>query len=1051
MHFSTNKDVVEMINYFEANKKIYEAYSNKPRRLLVYALDDNYLPDDLYNDFCSQGRDEKFLEYFYWITRLFWIRRFFEKGHGNDVWQVFRSAFPDDSFAGNVTSSQLQKIVNNQSIKINNPDSFLEQCWLVGGGDEQNGRSSNIWKSLLPLIREIRSGDDIASVIDRFEEDNMLPPFIRKLKNDEDFKLSLKALAGKAEETSERWLAKITPLMANLTNIPNANASWKLYLNGNQRRLDLVLAHIYFPGNEAELEIIQGKNSCRKRLYGKGRLFYPESDLQTMGINSSLSIILKINNEKAAEVAAMEETAVFRYPLNRQSFWLPLIDRGDTASAKQFIIRLPGPPYSVTFGENSYSLDCLDGVKSLFPLELEDIRREPKPLCWNGIELARIGSRPSLEVTGADHGIRYLGEDVDFLIFGNSAPVKLQKWFRDDQPMADLLEVNGDYGDIKRINVEGCRRRILFLPPLNEPLPEGWSLVATEDWSFLENGFCIQELLYENKKFRLAVQLQGMHWWWRKLLEKPEGLDQLKDFNSHSELASYQLNIWNASPEPLSFGGQNLLVGSNEGSWLELNVSEMLNGLLKIDEPGAESDELRMGDTVLARVMRVPKEPLLFLKGGDPYVFFPANSRPESYYTACFFESGIKDNKIEVISCQNLSTDKIHRLDFTHERQNGEAVYLALTDQNIRLCSDLFLFDCHGFQQVISWHKAETSLERRCEISDDDRAKNTVYNILNALFVLKKTKIFQEAIKERESLTHSNSKDFWRNYVSGHCRIETLADTLSLMLQCGFNWCAEPNWLQQAYDMFRGENNLNKICPLLIAQNKIEQGELPPMRDAFLKAINDLIGWKISLPTSDLPKFSSENPLSRIIIVKNRVVDFRIGALGERNVLFSYHGENGLMDARKDFPHRFVIRLEENVKRQCRRFFDGAANAPELTLNPEIEGIYGKCLNDSVEVLGQLKDMFKTVAEYFSETRTAIFQAAVLCRLHAWYGWKKGRDSEGFELSYPENWALNDDSQYNAFCHFVFTVWENEESKPLFMSDMVTAEWLIAWFHISKQ
>ncbi|MDD5597978.1 MAG: hypothetical protein PHV82_08540, partial [Victivallaceae bacterium] len=933
---------------------------------------------------------------------------------------------------------------------------------------------------------------------------------------DPDFIKSLQVLRKEAPiETDEPWQARIAQVMKHFRDVPSANASWMLYRNGNVCRVDLVISNIYIPDKVSCSLTLRQKTSgfsCDCNVPDSSKRYFCLSDLLAKGLNPTEKILLLANNKKLLIIEPIitlfqpNKPVIFRYPLNAKNNWLPMIDNKDIYARRLIVVStnngnatLNGNPIP---SREIGNCDCGVDKRHLYQVEINDELTEKLPFKWDNSVLCNIGSKPYLNISTPAEACP--DNRADKIVLGDTAEITSHnqikteiEWSLVDGDIisqdANKVKIRSQYGQTVSVRHGDARLKILFLPPPEILTTIGWKWgedeLPAED--LLENGRMLKTLLSpDDQQFKLVLPFNEIYWWWQQILGEPEAFNKPKDFDDHSHLSCYRLKIWIPTniTGSLSFYQQkchDLNPGINV-----IDVNEILPESFKFENPGEEIDELTINDSlVVAYIIRIPRHPVLRLASDIPQVFCPSNCNPEQYRVVCFYESGIKDDTIEVISCRGFSRENAVNVISEHKRSNDEGIWLALIEAQQEFPASLIglLLERHDLVSVIPWHCPGTTMVKRLGLENEKQQTNARgrLNILDSQGKkILQHGIFTEAVEARDSLDFGNSSEFWDQCYVKYCQIECsdksrqpagsktefpLEKTLTLMLQTGFNWCAEPNWLHWAYNQVKSQYSrwtshrdkvLNAICPLITAQEKIEAGKLPRgqtnngiFNHSILNPLQNM--WEICLPDSEAPLYRDglclwNNNGNAIAPDK-----FYLGHKDKRDITFSYHRSNTMRDPYGEFlPYQ--IRLckdqDENFFRFICRIFhndnfifsDDVDNENAV----QIEDIFKDSFIPAREILGNDDDrmlghMFKLAALGLQDnggiSQAMIFRLAFLCRMHAWLGWNKTK--------YPEEWPMKIPQNYDRVCHLVLEIWYDQEARLVFMKDMVHIEWLLAWFH----
>jgi hypothetical protein len=1131
-------------------------------RLLVYALDTKCLSDQAYNGFpgfiTTLGVDglEALTQYAH-VTRLYWIRAFFEYGRGNDPWQVLRDQFEKVPSIGKATYPQLKELAEALGITANiipggKPrDSFLVESWLVGGNLDPNqvgGTTSRIWKYLMPLIRRLNTqAENLGDVMQQLDGDGIpVPSHVQWLvdQRDPDFVHSLIALR---VTHGVGWLTRIARLRQNLQDYPDLNAAWMLYVNGNLRRVDLVISNIYFPANgRGTLEVRQKNRVIARRddVSNGGKFHIELAELNREGMDDSEKLVVTLNDKTVEIVSSLatvfppNQPVLFRYPEQAAGRWLPVVLNGEHIFAHRVVVMVGNALTAPAFTflnrpiENQYIQDMGNvklsarATRTLFEVTLPRVET-PASLMVHGVLLAIVGSKPAIEVDNVFSGIRSLdmeaavvveGYRADLQVINIPAAVPPPPWICED----GRIEANGNgrvsvfglpYGQRCIVRCGEARRSLIALPcGVFDGAVEGWSWRPQDDFTCLANGEEAGTLTGPNEcSLRLSRPLGRIAWWWQSgAVGQPEGIGIPKDFDGYAEMASRRLLVWvpfgmsvklSFGPQELGLGGGSDLATLSGGQRYEFRLGDLLQNDLRIEDIGNVIDVLSLDNVRVANVLRVPSTPVLFTINGTLRVFFPATHYPAQYSIVCLYETGIKLNQVEVISCKDLRTQQMQNINLTHQRVGDEGVWAALAEGN----PGTGLYDvCQDDVQVVNAVALHIPGPRRVRDRlgvTNDAETNTARGILDWFAQMAKRweqyGVFSEAVADRSLLQYPNRPDFWSNYYKDHCQVRDpenpqrdrmrrivpqaplapvpLEVALSLMLRVGFNWCAEPNWLTWAYEQIPIAMNwsriptrrrrhlndqLNILCPPMLAQHNIESEFLP--RCDFDRALLTPMGI-IGIRCPDLQNgqaYTEGNEIQAIRANDKSILFVNEGREWNRKTKLEYHKANLVETPFVREPQRFVGWMPRKRETEYVRFMLDGENLKDNDLlstaeREQLQNAFCLALNVAEAVVGGKHDrglylMFTLAANGFRDwedrsNRLVIFQAAVLCRLHAWLGWREPASTN--DPVYPGNWPMSEQGNYDLVCRIVRAAWHDTDMRKVLINDLIPVEWMLAWFH----
>ena len=232
--------------------------------------------------------------------------------------------------------------------------------------------------------------------------------------------------------------------------------------------------------------------------------------------------------------------------------------------------------------------------------------------------------------------------------------------------------------------------------------------------------------------------------------------------------------------------------------------------------------------------------------------------------------------------------------------------------------------------------------------------------------------------------------------------------------------------------------------------------------DQFLsELINHHNCFHIYCPASDISAFKNGVCLRNI-----NHNGFILTGYGQqpRNVTFNYHGTNTI-DTPTLLNCRFKIKINddnvfyhfiETLKNHLKQSIGYSEDSPDSIVGEkkrnDLNNIFNNCIINSENIIGIIEDkglacIFSSIANEWNmladdnpaeSNFVLIFEAAVLCRLHSWYGWNGN--------NYPANWPINDDINYDLICFIIKEAWHNKKCKKILIHYLILTEWLLSWF-----
>jgi len=146
-------------------------------------------------------------------------------------------------------------------------------------------------------------------------------------------------------------------------------------------------------------------------------------------------------------------------------------------------------------------------------------------------------------------------------------------------------------------------------------------------------------------------------------------------------------------------------------------------------------------------------------------------------------------------------------------------------------------------------------------------------------------------------------------------------------------------------------------------------------------------------------------------------------------------------DQRRDY--RWDIRANDKDLIRIQSDHDPAIAIGDLP-SDWVDGYFRGAMVWAEEMIGQddiyhLGGLFPEVCNYFSHnpTRRFIFQTAVLCRLRAWHGIAPGSVDE----------RIQSEVLREQLARICWRISQTQQANDIFISDLLTVEWTIAWFN----
>ena len=733
---TAHKLVVSMC-YANLNRQIQEQIArDEPRhRLLRYALDQHYLPDAVYQAFAHPQQPGEIP----WVAALYWMRRYFEHGDGNNHREQLRTVFrgPQNQFEDLVNSIFDTCGFPLDDWNVKPRQRFLSECFVVGS----QGRTSEIWKFLVPLYRRIESAATDAynwGLLRNFAdtEGGDLPPFFQWLidTEDADFLAMLKAM-GTQDAQAEPWLERIlaSPNYLALWATNSATVTWAVYQNGNVCDLRLVVRNIQIRNGQGTCEIRQGAAVLIKQLQpNQSMVTFSAQELVQSGLHIFETVQVKVGNHRVPGGARLGYGAIgcpvlFRFPLAATSYYSQVTVDAEHISAKRLLALLPegsdvgnacfflgAEPWPV----QGFKVFNLHGqTRHLVELNLHAWDGATCDLNWGQQLLVSLGTQPYLEVAQALSGVQIKGTVDTALVLGDIAEVSVKncpnnadvQWSMDDNPAG-----NGATCQVQRGNSQEARIRcriagrtrsvtIVFVPNDAENWIRGAQMHVADGWNWqpetaigprieaAQDGRQEGTLAFQNLNWRVSVPLTQPLWYWQEGIQRVTGVNECKDFANWGEVVRWALYVClppQGCPIALSLRldgapGQVPLRTLDPGEAFPIHLSYDCEPHLAFDNlANGGFAHLSLGQVELAHVLNVPTKPVLIRnRHGQPCVFFPAGYNPTQYSILVLRESSLVTGALQIIRCDGFPVGGLRAIPVNPAPNPCEGVWVALISQ----------------------------------------------------------------------------------------------------------------------------------------------------------------------------------------------------------------------------------------------------------------------------------------------------------------------------------------------------------------------------------
>jgi len=1138
-------------------------------RIVIYALDKNYLSDPEF-----QGiKNAKFLEnqllQLPWVMALFWARLFYEVGDGNNYRKIMQESLgilrPDELFERiHSTCGWFPK----DEILTKPTYRFQVECWLTGN----EGDTSNLWKALPRFVRQAlpgKSNEEICQ-LDGIDEDDITPPILWLLnKRDADFCRVLKWLnVGSSQEPLGNIFAK-NPINEKSRNRDDFNASLGVLIAANGPRIAIKVSGIWFGNNNREHIHDLSVNQLNRCLFNSSisksttNLFLDDGVLGS-SFNSQESFEIALGNNSQISGSDFkslpwqhDRLLLFK---NFGGTFCKFVENGTHTQGRVFYLAgrpAESNPPQLLLGDAIISNSEYLGeirhagiTRSFFKYDLGELREDASALMEaSNIELlAYIGRKPFLSICGGSRSdCQIPGEEYVF-VFEGVKEVHIQSSnFIDDELSWEIHDSEGSKDnppeivnhseDGHRITItigeksygkkwslfarsqdggECATMTLVFLPSFEDRGVKWTPAQVSKDAHFshaTNTGFEFGTIEFPCGSIQVNRPLIAPLWGWRQgwggvLCE----YNQKKQFLNHKTCASWQLEV--ALPASgnwrLKFNNEVLenqrtitiqhLIGEQIGPQELQGENLGAKDLIQFVNEGNPAENLKV-----ATIHRLPAHPIVGMLDAVPKIYIPNEFQNNHCRLFLFRESGLLDDKIHEIKLDNLHAAGMHQIDGLPELKDQEGAWLILAETSLfpglplesvmLLGSTLSYFDIYGVCAIAAEGEAQTFSELlKAWIGEDEEfTEKKRSEIRSRLDILQEVfrevkaehgvdKILLRARSRRETLGYGSHSELQNYFDSQYGKTlignnESIAPLLNLLLQCGFNWLAEPGWIESLHESaikflppgkrftLRMKNLIKQACPLLEAFELTHKGAcsgIPNIEESFFVHPHNQaeIGLMVASPNSAVPAYKT-GFFFRGVVPGGMKLD-RLNAAPRRiDFPCDYRKPVELMDTRGDYCP-IILKVTDSLK-AARYFEDRIAGDRLLPLNEgfknRIKDLFIDSLKSAAPLLGnfdnpmpnvtQLGVLLKACNDHFEkiseetigqESRAMIFQAAVLCRLHAWIA----------NSNHAANWTLNSPTTYDCICSLVASIWKCPAHREALIKDIAPIEWLTTWFKSHK-
>lgn len=676
--------------------------------MLCYALDIGLLPDDCHQALSDMQNAEQLPLDMPWLLGLYWARRFYESGRGND----YLSAIGESGFH---QSQRAQAVFRTWNLKNRFPQAgnkanlyaLLSECWLITG-DDGVGTDSKLWRALSAIVEEVPENcdeDDVMEAIARLEDEGIYIPIYLawRAENGPWLAQSIRAIKTGG---GDGWLGVIgkNPFWQDYRQRDNATCAWGLRKDGNRVQWAIRIANVRLHANSS-IKITQ---SNRTLLECKGERHVSVSELGP-DYDPANPLIIRAGNRRLdlENLPPCDPARPLLFRKSRSSSFHRLISSRDNnqeegaehiQASRLFLLPPTGQNgnAAINFGnqpiQSAYAGQVAPDVygPSLYELSLDNCdRAEPLWLTWNGTNLLQIGGKPCLSATNVAEGFALRGHPEVFVVFGSSTVLSVANLSQNHEDPAWRIEGGHlqDTADGKAMTPDAmgtivkaacmigntrCQTRLIFLPEalraaataLDAAEGDGWTWIPEQDeykkCAAAENGRVRGRARTgpqaDNEGWAIeSASLRPLWWWrsgiggvWTTFCSQREDITDLTDLQNKCLLVHIPIGV----EATLCLNNQPL-PGAVLGEGLTtLPVFGLLRDAVNFNELGCVATlSLRYDGEIhqLAKFLSYPADPMLVRMQNGPVVFFPDPPRAASYHVAVVRDSALLTGTIQII------------------------------------------------------------------------------------------------------------------------------------------------------------------------------------------------------------------------------------------------------------------------------------------------------------------------------------------------------------------------------------------------------------------
>lgn len=639
------------------------------------------------------------------------------------------------------------------------------------------------------------------------------------------------------------------------------NAAWKIYQNGNDRRLDLYCDNI--SGRNAIQSSVMCRSgsahSLKKPVNADGTAFFTTHELVEAGFDFRAPLSVEVDHAQIAELPPLATVVggplFFRWPMQARPGWLSPFDPQEQSHITASSIGVLYPVGSASLPNATLGETVLDSHHSSLVLSRRGkqyaplvrytfpFTNAPQPFKLDSQECFFVGPQPYLEVTDAAH-ITYIADERVSVAVGLRATVVLRNTLLEsptftadrgdvltDGLTATLCIGETEYGKPITVTAAGQSLKVVFVPAQpSDSQPLGWQWRFEQEFHLVRRHYEKGERIGEfsgpgGVAIRCAFTTFDPLWWWEKDSHgdaTAQGLSLCEAVVARSaeQVSCYRLHVWTRSSLKLRVNHEEVIDVPPHEPWA-ISLHELVFGRQNFVAGVGEEHEdvVSLGDAEVARVTRIPDRPVLTLADGLPRVFAVGDT--SAYSVIWVRESDLITGRVlsQSLSDLTVADGQLSQLELPFNALNREGVWLGLLAQNKapeQLNEYLWLESPVQFVPV-QRPAAGVSLANRLETTSDADVKRA-HSFLAALKALpaqasKLRPLFEEATADLCAFDCTPDRTFWDTQFNRRCvaprgpetRPSALEGVLGQMLLAGFNWLAEPNYVASRLGIIEAE------------------------------------------------------------------------------------------------------------------------------------------------------------------------------------------------------------------------------------------------------